>query len=481
MRRFTAYGPAFVVLITTMVTLFAAPAAVRQIGFANSETQIRLARLALDQDDILERINAATRNIATAVEPSVVHIAIEQDSPRGFQSMRLAQGSGWVFDAMGHIVTNAHVVKGAPKIVVQFHDGRTVAAEMVGIDNSTDIAVLRARTEEGLFPVARATGDELQQGDRVYAFGSPFGFKFSMSEGIVSGLGRDPRAVINAPGGGYTNFIQTDAAVNPGNSGGPLVDIKGRLIGMNVAIATAGNARDGGGQNSGISFAIPLETIEAVVGQLITGGAVARGYLGIHMPSPQGRPDPERSEELNRQFMQQAGYRGQGVYITSLVASGPAERAGIQTGDIITAFNNRPVTSLTMLRSAITVNRPGDRTVVRVWRSGEVIEVPVLLGDLAQTNVGLRDAELAVQAFGLMCQEIRGGVALAQVEPDSPAALAGFRRGQVIIRVESDAVDDAEDFLTNLASNGFMNGRAMKITVVDVDGQTREVPLQYRP
>lgn len=477
MRRFTAYGPAFVVLITTLVTLFAAPAAVRQIGFANSETQIRLARLALDQDDILERINTATRNIATAVEPSVVHIAIEGDSARGFQSMRLAQGSGWVFDEQGHIVTNAHVVKGAPRIVVQFHDGRTVAADLVGIDTSTDIAVLKARTTEGLFPVARATGGSVQQGDRVYAFGSPFGFKFSMSEGIVSGLGRDPRAVINAPGGGYTNFIQTDAAVNPGNSGGPLVDIKGRLMGMNVAIATAGNARDGGGQSSGISFAIPLETIEAVVGQLIDGGSVARGYLGINMSSQDG----ERGEEANRRYLEQAGYRGQGVYITRLEPLGPAERAGIQAGDIITGFNSRPVTSITMLRSAITVNQPGERTVVKVWRDGRTIEVPVVLGNLAQTGMGRDDLQDAVMAFGLLWQEIRGGVALARVDPDSPAHAAGFRKGQVIVRVDDDTVDGAEDFLSNLATRGFVNGRTLTATVVDTDGQMREVPIQYLP
>lgn len=481
MRRFTAYGPAFVVLLTTLVTLFAAPAAVRQIGYANSETQIRLARLALDQDDILERINAATRNIATAVEPSVVHIAIEQDSPRGFQSMRLAQGSGWVFDGAGHIVTNAHVVRGAPKIVVQFHDGRTVAADMVGIDGSTDIAVLRVRTQEGLFPVARATGERLQQGDRVYAFGSPFGFKFSMSEGIVSGLGRDPRAVINAPGGGYTNFIQTDAAVNPGNSGGPLVDIKGRLVGMNVAIATAGSTRDGGGQNSGISFAIPLETIEAVVGQLISDGAVARGFLGIQMPAVRGSDDPDRAEALNREYMVQAGYHGQGVYVTGVVPGGPAERSGLRMGDIILSFNNRPITSMTILRSAITVNRPGDRSVVRVWRDGQEVDLSVQLGDLAQTDVGQMDAQRAIMAYGLTCQEIRGGIALAAVDPDSPAAAAGLRRGQVIIRVGSAKVDGASDFLSNLAASGFLNGRPLTLTVVDIDGQTRDVPVQFTP
>ena len=479
MRRFTAYGPAFVVLLTTLVTLFAAPAAVRQIGFANSETQIRLARLALDQDDILERINTATRNIATAVEPSVVHIAIEQDAPRGFQSMRIAQGSGWVFDAAGHIATNAHVVKGAPRIVVQFHDGRTVAADLVGIDTSTDIAVLRARTTEGIFPVARATGAMLQQGDRVYAFGSPFGFKFSMSEGIVSGLGRDPRAVINAPGGGYTNFIQTDAAVNPGNSGGPLVDIRGRLVGMNVAIATAGNASDGGGQNSGISFAIPLETIEAVVGQLIEDGSVTRGYLGINMV-PQGN-GPDRAEEANRRHLESAGYRGRGVYVTRLEPSGPAERAGMRAGDIITGFNGRDVTSITMLRSAITVNRPGERTVVRVWRDGQTIDLPVVLGNLAKSDTGVQDTRQAVMAFGLLWQDIKGGVALARVEPESAAAAAGLLPGQVIIRVDNDEVDDATDFLTNLATRGFLNGRTLTVTVVDLDGKTREVPIRYQP
>src|SRR5205085_7634281 len=143
---------------------------------------------------------------------------------------------------------NSHVVRGAKQIEVTFQDGRTSSAELVGQDPSTDIAVIQVKTDEGLFPVQRATALDLHQGERVYAFGSPFGFKFSMSEGIVSGLGRSAHTMLG--GGGISNFIQTDAAVNPGNSGGPLVDIRGRVVGMNVAIATAQNTS---GANEGQS------------------------------------------------------------------------------------------------------------------------------------------------------------------------------------------------------------------------------------
>jgi serine protease Do len=485
MRRFTAYGPAFVVLVTTLVTLFAAPAAVRHIGYANSETQIRLARLSLENDDILERINAATRNIAVAVEPSVVHIAIEASDMRGRGSgVRLSQGSGWVFDTQGHIVTNAHVVRDAPRIVVQFHDGRQLPASIVGVDPSTDIAVLRVNTNEGLFAAERATGVEVRQGDRVYAFGSPFGFKFSMSEGIVSGLGRDPRAVINTPGGGYTNFIQTDAAVNPGNSGGPLVDIRGRVVGMNVAIATAGSTRDGEGQNSGISFAIPLETIEHVVSQLITNGAVARGFMGIEMPGPGfvgGRDDPDAAELANRELMERAGYTGRGVYVTRVIEDGPAARAGMRSGDIITQFAGRDVATITGLRSAITVNPPGQRTSVRVWRSGRTLDLSVVLADLARNEPGIRNADEAFAHFGLRWEPRDKGVAVTDVDPQSDAAAAGFRPGQVIIRVGDREVAGARDFLANLASSGFINGRELRVTVVDPDGKQREVPLRYVP
>ncbi|MBY0263217.1 MAG: trypsin-like peptidase domain-containing protein, partial [Phycisphaerales bacterium] len=349
------------------------------------------------------------------------------DEPtRGGGLRRTAQGSGWVFDLNGHVVTNSHVVRDARRIFVQFQDGRAVEADLVGFDRTTDIAVLKVRSSEGLVPIARATGGELFQGDRVYAFGSPFGFKFSMSEGIVSGLGRDPRLVIGEDG--YTNFIQTDAAVNPGNSGGPLVDVEGRLVGMNVAIATAAGASAAEGQSAGISFAIPLATIESVVGQLIGTGVVTRGYLGI---THSGR-DEVNLAELNR-----LGFRGPGVLATGVQSGGPAEKAGIRAGDIITRLNNQVVSNVAVLRSAITNNAPGDRITVEVVRDGAPVSLTVTLGELPRSETEKREAAVAASRFGIAdVEESQGvGLVITEVRVPSPAATAGLRPAQIITAV----------------------------------------------
>ncbi len=228
MRRFISFGPAFVVLLTISAVFVAVPAAVRRISAADTSARIVLAQRSLDDDDVLERINAATRNIANTVRPSIVHIEVSSDARRRWGAR--STGSGWMFDAEGHIVTNAHVVRGAERIQVQFADGRIVESEQIKgqpflADPYTDVAVFKIPEGPGLFPMRRASGIQPQQGDHVYAFGSPFGFKFSMTQGIISGLGRDPSSAMES--GGFTNFIQTDAAVNPGNSGGPVVDIMG--------------------------------------------------------------------------------------------------------------------------------------------------------------------------------------------------------------------------------------------------------------
>jgi S1-C subfamily serine protease len=473
MRRFVTFGPAFVVLLAAVVTLLGAPAVVRRIGLANTEVQIRLAQAQLDRDNILEQINHAVRNIAQAVEPTVVHIAVEGPGPRPWQRQRLSQGSGWVYDGHGYVVTNAHVVRGAPSIAVQFFDGRTTEAELVGVDTTTDIAVIRVKTGEGLFPARRATGQELSQGDRVYAFGSPFGFKFSMSEGIVSGLGRDPRGVIGAGGNGYTNFIQTDAAVNPGNSGGPLVDVNGKVVGMNVAIATgvqpSGTSE---GQSSGISFAIPLETIESVVGQLISGGTVAKGFLGIvHF----------EDDDNNRVALEGTGYKGRGVFLRDVAPGGPADNAGIHKGDIITEFSGRKVASTAALRQIITITRPGEEVPVTIWRSGEELHLKVMLTDQSQSTVGIENAYNAVVGFGLQASDSDRGVTIDAVRDASPAEICGLHQGMIISSIENQDVTNVRSMLTVLAEKFFANGKKLHAIVEDENGRKKTVELQYRP
>ncbi len=458
MRRIVAFGPTFVVLLTAVVMLLAVPAAVRRIGAAQTSARIVLARAGLDQDDILERLNQASRDIADSVRPSIVHIDARNREER-FRGR--SAGSGWVYDGRGHIVTNAHVLFGASRVTIQFSDGRILDAETVGEpDPYTDIAVLKVNAFEGLFPARRATDEEPHQGDRVFVFGSPFGFKFSMSEGIVSGLGREAATANDF--GGYTNFIQTDAAVNPGNSGGPLVDIKGRVIGMNVAIATGRDSQGTTeGQSAGISFAIPLATIESVVDQIITAGSVSRGFLGISYPPRFGDPDVPFDESIG----------SGGVRVVQVTEDGPADRAGIQPGDIITKIANRPVVSWNVLRSVVSNHRPGDQIGVTAWREGKPTEFTVTLGQLPGETLARGGAVSALQRFGLGPDVDEGRLVVGVVITGSAAEEAGFEPGQVILRVGQEPVDGVEEFLDAISRQGVVLGRRVTLTVLDDDEQ----------
>lgn len=467
MRRFFTFGPAIVVLITAMVTLVAAPAAVRRIGHANTQATIQLARAELDDDHILKAIDRATRAIANSVEPSVVHISVTMTRGRGYAMG--GTGSGWVFDADGHIVTNAHVVRDSSRVMVQFQDGRAVRAKVVGVDSSTDVAVLKVDADDGLFPAKRAPDVVLHQGDRVYAFGSPFGFKFSMSEGIVSGLGRDPGQIVGSSG--FTNFIQTDAAVNPGNSGGPLVNVEGRVVGMNVAIATSpGLMANGEGQNSGISFAIPVATIESVVEQLITTGVVARGYLGVSRPM---------SEDQNNRLLNSQNFRGRGVIVTDVPNDGPAAKAGILPGDIVTKINGQDAITVATFRSLIANGVPGESVKVEVWRQGESLAYDVTLATLPPSPPEIRDALRAVEAFGITALgETDKGLEVRALISASSAVRKGIRPDHLITAVDGMEIKTISDLGVALVKRGLLQGRQVSLTIDDGTGQNLIVPME---
>ena len=458
MRRFVAYGPAFVVLLASLVVLFAAPALVRRVGYAHTAYTIELAGATLDEDDILERINKAVRAIAVKVEPSVVHIEARRDMGRFTEG---STGSGWVYDLDGHVVTNAHVVRDADTFLVHFFDGRVVEAERVGEDIYTDVAVLKVKASEGLFPARRATDREYFQGDRVYAFGSPFGFKFSMSQGIISGLGRHPDTAIEV--GGYTNFIQTDAAVNPGNSGGPLIDVHGELIGMNVAIAT-GRDNDGTteGQSSGISFAIPVATIDSVVPQLIRDGHVSRGYLGI-------RYNGQNVTRLD------SGPYGVGVAVEDVVDGKPAAIAGLRVGDVIAEINGMRITSSDTLRSLIGTAAPGDTLRMRVWRAGAIEDVAVTLAEFPKRDLTVQ----SLNTIGIQLPESDEAPAVfARVGRFWPAWMDDFRSGQRILTVDDHRVRTTGDVIAALIDAGFLDGRPIPVEVIPESAGEEDPPLK---
>ncbi|MEO1009070.1 MAG: trypsin-like peptidase domain-containing protein [Planctomycetota bacterium] len=468
MRRFMSFGPAAVVLLTVIAALVAAPEVVRRVEHAQAGVQVRLARQELRQDDILERINRATRAIAQSVEPGVVHLMTGGRWGGG------AAGSGWVYDDAGHIVTNAHVVGGSDSVSVQLHTGRTLRAEVLGVDVFTDIAVLRADEMLGGVPLLRASGELPQQGDRVFAFGSPFNFKFSMSEGIVSGLGRDPNT---GGGSAFTNFIQTDAAVNPGNSGGPLVDVRGRVIGMNVAIATGrsgnGEATADEGQSAGISFAIPLPTIESVVDQLIENGRVARGRLGIAF-------DPRRSR---RPIIDGGEFRGLGVLVGDITQGGPAEKAGLMQNDVIESIGGQAVPSRQLLRAVVNTMRPGEELEVVAWRDGAAIRTLVVLDELDPVNaVGPATANILSREVGLVVNLGDDSVTVLRVAADSPADRAGIEAGQRILEVNGRRIDGISGFIEAVASSRIGLGRATEFVVrgPGEDDEPRSVTVRVR-
>lgn len=423
MRRFTTIGPGLVVLLAAVLTLFAAPSALKHAQLARIGSTVAIATATLDEGDALESVGREVRAVANAVMPSVAHI----EAPRG--SGFGSSGSGWVFDEDGHIVTNAHVVGSADRVTVELYDGRVLSAEVIGRDRQTDIAVLRVDVGPGVFPIRRASGQPLHIGDPVFAFGSPFGIKFSMSEGIVSGLGRSEAASFLDMIGGYTNFIQTDAAMNPGNSGGPLVDADGRLVGMNAAIAN--NFPDRvrrpmqrelervdpdtrrlferlieeivsrpQGQSAGIGFAIPLETVEAVVAQLLESEVVLRGYMGVGLPP----------FDLDAGAAARLGFSGQGVLLASVIRGEPAGKAGLRQGDIILSIDGVPTITNDVLRSIVSVRRPGRSVEVQYWRDGETRETMLRLG-AAYNPGGLRGLQYVPGSEDMTIDEIRRRIA----------------------------------------------------------------------
>ena len=493
MRKLAAYGPSLIVLLTATLVLLVGPKAVRQITFAQTQARILHASDRLADNTILEQINVAYRDIAQVVEPSVVHISAERmDRTWNPEVMVGSSGSGWIYDERGYIVTNYHVIEGADRIQVQLYNGQLREAELIGADQFTDIAVLRIQDGE-LHPSALAPPDaDVQQGDMVFAFGSPFDFRFSMSAGIVSGMGRSV-GVIRDPRGrwmGYENFIQVDAAINPGNSGGPLTDFRGRVIGMNTAIATGrrSDSQLDEGQFAGIGLAIPLDMIQPVVDQLITSGEVAKGYLGVS------------TTELDADVPRDLGFLGRGVLVTDVRPESPASGAGIRKADIITHVNGQPVGTMDQLRSLISSMRPGEVARISLWRYdreaevGETMEFSVPLERLdTMANVGeipRSRRSSALRRMGLaeivtntadLAKEHRApsnaGVLVLGLTPGTPA-IDRIPVGSVITELADPGgsgtwhpITSASDFYDVLDEHDLSNGISVRIMTPDGDNR----------
>jgi serine protease DegS len=274
------------------------------------------------------------------------------------QRVERSLGSGVIMRDDGYILTNNHVIEGADAVQVLLSDGRSAAAQFVGRDRATDLAALRIDLDD-LSAIDLADSDRLSVGDVVLAIGNPLGFGHSVTQGIVSGLGR-----FGMTPGTYEGFIQTDAVIHPGNSGGALVDVSGALVGINSLIYTASDGASAGNTGIGISLAIPSRLAEFVMNDLIRFGRVIRGWLGIQV----------------EQLPPEASATGQQLLVRAVAPEGPAERAGLRAGDIITHFDDEPIDDLRLSMYEVSLLRPGDRLPITVQRDGATLELSAVIG-----------------------------------------------------------------------------------------------------
>jgi S1-C subfamily serine protease len=315
----------------------------------------------------------ATIAIFQRASPSVVFISTRQRVrdlwTRNVFSVPRGNGSGFVWDNLGHVVTNNHVIENASEATVRLNDGRSYSAVLIGASPAHDLAVLRISVPFDLPPpVPVGTSSDLKVGQKVFAIGNPFGLDYTLTSGLVSAL---DRSLEEENGTVIEHLIQTDAAINPGNSGGPLLDSAGRLIGINTAIYSPSGAY------AGIGFAVPVDTVNRVVPQLIATGRYLRPGIGIGV-----------DEDINRLVSERLGVAG--VLVLKVTRNSAAEAAGllptrvdsrgeIIPGDIILALAGQPVDSVATLLALLDEHRVGDRVVLRVWRGGSELDIPVVL------------------------------------------------------------------------------------------------------
>ncbi len=355
-------------------------------------------------------------------------------------------GSGVIISPDGYIVTNNHVIEGAVDINVTLGDRRIMPAKLVGADPLTDLAVIKIDAS-GLPSVPWGDSTQLHPGQTVLAFGNPFGFRFTVTRGIVSALNRpNPSASDRRKPG---EFIQTDAAINPGNSGGPLVDARGEVIGINTFLISQN------GQFSGMGFAIPTQIVHPTVDALIKYGKVSHGYMGVGISDV----TPENSKFFDLK-------KAEGAVVTQVQPDSPGAKAGLKTGDVITQLDGRSVSDAGELQVGVGQRTPGTTIKLDVIRDGKNITVPVTLGNMngktgedesagnehgkPRWGLGLEDLTPDMRDQLQAPKDIHGAI-VGSVQPGSPADNAGLQRGDVIVEVNRHPVQSASDVAQELA------------------------------
>jgi serine protease Do len=411
-------------------------------------------------------------NVAEDVRPAVVNISAESvtedkyhnfmdddffrrffglppdqapNQPRTRRSESL--GSGFIISNDGYILTNNHVVEGAEKVTVTLSDQRRYKADVVGADKETDVAVIKINADHDLPAIPLGNSDSILVGDWVMAVGNPFpnlGLDRTVTVGVVSAKGRQGLS-FGGDNPSYQNYIQTDASINPGNSGGPLVNLQGQAIGINSAIATPT------GGNVGIGFAIPINMAKDVSEQLMKGGKVVRGYLGVY------------PQDITEDLKDANGLPSTvGVLVAQVDKDTPADNAGLKVGDVVTKFNDEQVTNAQQFRFLVAKAGPGSSVRLEVWRNGSTKAVDVKLGDRTSfvsentkqpTEEKQQDRWLGLSVETLTADNANQygvepipGAIIVGVEPGSPADDAGLTAGDIVVKIGGRDVKSADDF-----------------------------------
>lgn len=501
------------VLVGLAVTL--GPALVQDYSYAVAKGENQAIRDSLPGAAEADKLSSLFRNVAKAVGPAVVEVRVakkvtmsDEGMPEGFEEffrglppgvrpqgpddtprdyMQRGLGSGVIIDAKnGYVLTNNHVVAGADKVEVILSDGRRLTTDWVRRDAKTDLAVVKIKAER-LVAAPLGDSDQMEVGDLVLAIGSPEGLEQTVTMGIISAKGRR-----TSGGDGYEDYLQTDAAVNHGNSGGPLVNMRGEVIGINAAIVSRTGA------NEGIGLSVPSSIARRVMTQLIEKGKVVRGYLGV------GIQDVDA--DLARSF----GLKGnEGSLVTRVAPGTPAERAGLRRGDFVTAVDGQKIKDTNQLRNLVAAMTPDSEhtfTVIRQGQSRElkltVAEQPENLGSIFQPGgqapggpgsqgdrkpkqteqMGLTVATLTPElASRLGYDRNIKGVVVTKIAPDSEAADKGLRPGMVIRQVGDQDVTTSEQFASAISKVDRKSGVRLYVEVPDGGGMYVVIPPSQGP
>src|SRR3954447_167776 len=400
----------------------------------------------------------------------------EQQQRRAF-----SLGSGFVIDPRGFVVTNNHVIADSDEISVSFSNERDYPAKLIGRDTKTDLALLKIQDKEaGTFPsVEWAISDKARVGDWMVAIGNPFGLGSTVTAGIISARGRD---IHNGP---YDDFLQVDAAINRGNSGGPSFSLDGRVLGVNTAIFSPT------GTNVGIGFAIPANLAKPVIDSLMQTGKVARGWLGV------------RIQKRDQQLAETFGLKdARGALVASTTPGGPAEKAGIQQGDVVVEFDGKTIDKMRSLPRIVAETPIGKEVGVKVWRKGQEKDVHVTLGELPEEEQAAEAAQppqpapgptgqVTVDPLGMtlaaITPELKSqyniadtakGMIVTDVKPNSPAASESLRAGDLVVEVAQEPVTNPSEAASKITQA--KKDKKSVLLLIDRQGDLRFVALKFK-